>query len=426
MQIAIIGGGASGIIAAYLLDQQGHQVTVYERQPVLGGHIRTLNQNISSRSNCPELLEMGVLEFPIVFTNFLQLMQELEIPLEPVAVGSGIFFREGRHFLSPGMIEHNFRGWKKWREIVQIKGLYARSIPLWLQTHLASLDQLHGQPLSAYLAAESPQATWIKLLTMYSYSMPYQTIADFPAELAIPALRRYVFSNWVRIKGGVYSYIAKILSRFTGELFLNAEVMAIHRADQVQIQGRIADGSRFDRSFDQVIFATPPDQVLQLLADARPEELRRFQAWQPNYATTVLHHDRQLYAAYGIQQGSEFDFFQTQGGWGYNAALNQLCGISSKQLYSLAFNLEDAIAPETVIHLQQHHTPRYTVEAFRYLDEVRATNGENNTFYVGAYLGDGLHEGAVTSAMKVAQAIGAATIENDRPASRHPANLLRS
>jgi phytoene dehydrogenase-like protein len=42
MKIAVIGGGASGMVSAYLLDKQGHHVTVFERQPMLGGHIWTL------------------------------------------------------------------------------------------------------------------------------------------------------------------------------------------------------------------------------------------------------------------------------------------------------------------------------------------------------------------------------------------------
>jgi uncharacterized protein len=427
MKIAIIGGGASGMIAAYLLDRQGHDVTVYEQQPVLGGHIRTLNKNIPHHTDCPELLEAGVLEFPVEFKNFLQLMRELEVPLEPVEVGSGIFFQDGRHFLSPGMIEHNFQGWKKWQEVLHIDSLYLGSIGVWLKTHLASEKGLQGQPLSAFLAAESPQATWIKLLTMYSYSMLYGSLDDFPADLAIPALRRYVFCNWVRIRGGVYSYIEKILLRFAGEIFLNTDIRAIHRSHQaVQIEGTISGSQIFHRQFDQVVFATPPDQVLPLLADPRPDEVRRFQAWQPNYVTTILHRDRQLYEPYGIQQGSEFDFFQTKGGWGYNAYLNQLCGISSNQAYSLAFNLKDAIAAEKIIHVQQHHTPLYTVDAFRYRNEVIATNGENQTYYVGAYLGDGLHEGAVTSAMKVAAAIGQGDTEKNRLSPHPKAGLLMS
>lgn len=407
MRIAIIGGGASGMITAYLLDRQGHKVTVFESQPVLGGHIRTLNKNIQHHTNSSALLEAGVLEFPIEFKNFLQLMQALEVPLEPVELGSGIFFQNGNHFLSPVMIEHNFHGWKKWLELLHIDELYAQSLGLWLKTHLAQLENLRGKSLSTYLNDESTPVTWIKLLTMYSYSMPYESINDFPADLAIPALRRYVFSNWFRIKGGVYSYIEKILMRFSGEIFLNTAITEVHRSDNaVQIRGQISGAHTFNRHFDQVVFATPPDQVLKMLADARPEEIRRFQAWKPNHMTTVLHRDCNLYAPHKIQHGSEFDFFQSGSDWGYNAALNQLCGISSSEICSLAFNLQDQIDPEKIIHIQHHHTPFYDVESFPHRDEIVAKNGEYNTYHVGAYLGDGLHEGAVTSAMNVAQMIG--------------------
>ena len=118
MRIAIIGGGASGMISAYLLDQQWHEVTVYERQNILGGHIRTLNQNVSPQTGCAEPLEMGVLEFSAEFTNFRRLMEDLDVPLEPVQIGSGLFFKGGRHFLSSVMINNNFQGTKKWRELL--------------------------------------------------------------------------------------------------------------------------------------------------------------------------------------------------------------------------------------------------------------------------------------------------------------------
>jgi uncharacterized protein len=113
-----------------------------------------------------------------------------------------------------------------------------------------------------------------------------------------------------------------------------------------------------------------------------------------------------MYDRYGIKQLTEFDFFETNSGWGYNAYLNQLCGINSPQRYSLAFHLEDSIAPHNIVHMQHHDTPLYTVDAVRYRDEVVRTNGENHTYHVGAYLCDGLHEGAITSAILVAQSIG--------------------
>jgi uncharacterized protein len=111
MKIAVIGGGASGMVTAYLLDKSGHQVTVFENQPILGGHIRTLNKNVTTDpQHTGLLLEAGVLEFTLKFHNFLALMQELGVELEPVDLGSGLFFRDGSHFLSATTIRKNFTG----------------------------------------------------------------------------------------------------------------------------------------------------------------------------------------------------------------------------------------------------------------------------------------------------------------------------
>ena len=67
---------------------------------------------------------------------------------------------------------------------------------------------------------------------------------------------------------------------------------------------------------------------------------------------------------------------------------------------AIASSLENRI-----LHIQQHHTPFYTVEAFQHRQEIIKNNGELNTYHVGAYLGDGLHEGAITSAIRVAETI---------------------
>jgi uncharacterized protein len=404
MRIAIIGGGASGMVTAYLLDKQGHDVTVFERQPVLGGHIRTLNQNVQpNQADCAEILECGVLEFPTVFHHFMALMQDLGVELEPVNIGSAIFFKDGQNLLSAGMIHKNFTGIKRLIEYLRIDTLYLRSVGLWLRMRFADLKDFYNHSLSDYLKRPSIGNTWLKLLIMYSYSMPLALIDDFPAELAMPVLRDDVAVNWVRIKGGVYSYIEKILARFKGQVVLNAEIDRIFRnADAVKIVRSTGE----TQEFDKVVFATPPDQVMALLADPITSETRRFSAWAANHAKTLLHKDDSMYDRYGIQAPSEFDFFQTSHQWGYNSCLNQLCDIASPQHHFLSFQLEEMVAPDRVIHVQEHHTPLYTTESFRYRDEVVATNGENHTYYAGAYLGDGLHEGAISSAVRVAQLIG--------------------
>jgi uncharacterized protein len=403
MRIAVIGGGASGMVTAYLLDRQGHHVTVFEKRTALGGHIQTLNKNVRpNQSACSEVLENGVLEFPTVFYNFVALMQELEVELEPVNIGSALFFKDGHYFLSAAMIQKNFTGIQRIIEHLRLDTLYARSAGFWVTMQFSKNQDFYHRPMSDHLKRNNARNTWLKLLAMYSYSMPFESIDNFPAELAIPALRDYVFVNWLRVKGGVYSYIEKILTRFKGEICLDAEIASITRGlDAIAIQR--CDGE--NQEFDKLVFATPPDQVLTLLSDPSEAEIKRFSAWEANCARTLLHTDTSMYARYGIQHLTEFDFFQTGRGWGYNAYLNQLCGISSPSKYSLAFQLDPLIAQERIIHIQTHHTPLYTVDSLRYRDEVIATNGENNTYHAGAYLGDGLHEGAISSALQVAKLI---------------------
>jgi uncharacterized protein len=404
MRIAVIGGGSSGMATAYLLDKQGHHVTVFEKQPILGGHIRTLNKNVRpNQSNCTQILESGVLEFPSIFYNFIALMKELEVELKPVNIGSGVFPKNGDRMLSGVMIDNNFRGLHRLLEYLRLDTMYVRAVGLQLKARFAQMQDLYDRPLSWYLKDKCIGSIWLKLLTMYSYSMRFELIDNFPAELAIPMLRDYVSVNWFRIEGGVYSYIEKILERFQGKVLLDAEIASISRS---------LDGIKIERStgeiqeFDKVVFATPPDQVMALLADPTDAEIKRFCDWQANYANTTIHQDTAMYKKHGIGHPSEFDFFQIDNQWGYNSYLNQLCNISPSEPYFLSFQLEESIASDRIIHVQQHHTPLYTTEAFHYRDEVVDTNGENHTYHAGAYLGDGLHEGAISSAFRVAKLIG--------------------
>jgi uncharacterized protein len=172
MKIAVIGGGASGIVTAYLLDRQGHEVTLFERHSILGGHIRTLNKNVKpNQSESPELLECGVLEFPTSFHDFMALMEDLGMELEPIEIGSSLFFNDGSHFLSAVMIKKNFTGFQRWIEYLRLDSLYLRSSVLWLRTKFSDLKDFYNHPLSYYLKRECTRNTWLKLLVMYSYTL---------------------------------------------------------------------------------------------------------------------------------------------------------------------------------------------------------------------------------------------------------------
>jgi predicted NAD/FAD-binding protein len=66
MKIAVIGGGAAGVMTAHLLDE-AHDVSLFEKQALLGGNIRTLGKNLpfatTREKESSIFLDSGVIEF---------------------------------------------------------------------------------------------------------------------------------------------------------------------------------------------------------------------------------------------------------------------------------------------------------------------------------------------------------------------------
>lgn len=406
MKIATIGGGAAGLTTAYLLDKT-HNITLFEKQPILGGNVRTLGKNVATdRLPSGVFIDNGVIEFQRDhFVNFHKLLAKLDVPTKTIRGGSSnLFLANGKHILGPGIVKGGqLAPYTRAREFVKLLLLLPHYRRNRQQIDVPD-EQIKGKPLSAFLQDDNPCHIWQKMLMMYGYSIPYRQIGDFPAEIALPVLRQSAMgTRWTRVVGGVYSYMEKIIAALRGEVRVGASITAIRRdADGVELMLATGETARFDK----LIFAMPPDQVLAMLDDPTPEERDRFAAWQPNFATTIIHTDLSFYKRYGVTAYSEFDVFQknTDGDAGYNAYLNRLCGLPEKAPhYSLAYNLTERIDPAKIIHRQHHHTPLYSAESLNHRAAVIATNGENHTYHAGAWLDNGLHEGAVNSALMVSR-----------------------
>jgi len=83
-----------------------HDVTVFEKQPILGGNIRTLNKNVTDVDLAPHLtIDNGVIEFQRDhFVNFHKLMKKLGVGTEMINGGSSsIYLANGRYILGPGI-----------------------------------------------------------------------------------------------------------------------------------------------------------------------------------------------------------------------------------------------------------------------------------------------------------------------------------
>jgi len=409
MHVVIIGGGAAGMATAHYL-APSHQVTVLERQPVPGGNIRTLNRNVETK-NLPSdiIIDNGVIEFHRNYSPGLTaLVTELGLELKPFHGGSsGLYLEQGRSFHMPGAIRDQQRGVAtRALQYLKLAWLLRHLVPIGWRMQKAranpgrSVDTLLGNDL---------MSQWMKMLLMYGYSIPYAQIDEFPARLAIPTLLQgAIGTQWVRLEGGVYRYIEEIIRQAGSKLVVETgqTIVAVTRNSG----GVCVECSDKVIRADRLVFATPPDQVLSLLADATDEERRWFSDWRANYAETVIHTDESIYSDWAIRGFTEFDLFEKKGGKdaGYNAYLNRLAGLppDNPTHYFLSYGLDREIDPACVAHEQPHHSPLYTVEALRHREEVMENQGERRTFHAGAWLGNGLHEGAVASAVEVSLRLG--------------------
>lgn len=403
MKVAIIGGGAAGILSAYLLDP-AHEVTVFERQPILGGNVRTLGRNVAC-AGLPAgvFLDAGVIElcperFPIVH----RVLADLGVALRSVPGATGLATADGRVYASLGKIARSRAGlWTRARDVLRLMSLGPGLARFRRRAARASAAELAARPLADFLGGGVVDE-WLRLLMVYAYSIPRAQIDALPAALAVPTLLAFTGDvSWTSVVGGTYRYIEAIVARLRGRVITGAEIDWVRRDPTgIELRLRGADPMRFDR----LVIATTPEQVLALLADPSDAERRRFAAWRGNDLQAVIHRDEGPYRRRGIVDASEFDLFADPPG--YNAFLGRLCGLGERDRYHFAYNLERELDPAAILHVQPHRTPLYTVDALATRPEILATNGERHTFYAGAWLGDGLHEGAAASALAVAERLG--------------------
>ena len=410
MRIAIIGGGSAGLVTAHLLDGV-HDVTVFEKAPILGGHVRTLNRNVSCDLDPDILLDAGVIEFERHnFPTLMRLFDSLGCETRTVPGTTTFWTHDGEHHLSPGSIRRAHESViERLRQRIDLVSIHLQELRFNKRTGLPD-HELRRLTLGDLLT-DSDADRWAALLATYAYSIPYERVRDMPAGLTVPMLRAFARAEeWVSLVGGSWDYLRRIVARFSGTIHTEAKIASVNRRED-RVTLRLATGESVD--FDKVVLAAPPDQVLKLLADPSEAETRRFGPWRANHIHTLVHHDRSVYTRRGVTLKTEFDVIETSpNSGGYNCHLNRLCGVPDDEArdFGLAFGIDEWIDPVKTILRQEHHTPDYSVEAHRWHVEVSQTNGENRTFHVGAWLGDGLQEGAVTSALAVSQLLGGASI----------------
>jgi predicted NAD/FAD-binding protein len=85
--------------------------------------------------------------------------------------------------------------------------------------------------------------------------------------------------------------------------------------------------------------------------------------------------------------------------------MNILQGIKSDSTFCVTLNATDSINPAKIIDRFNYSHPVFSLESVQAASRIDDINGNNNTWFAGAWLGNGFHEDGVVSGRKVADSI---------------------
>ena len=412
-KIAVVGAGISGLGAAHLLAKD-HRVVLFEAEPRLGGHART----IQAGPNRDTPIDTGFIVFNRVnYPNLVRLFEHLDVPVTESNMSFGASFGGGR-------MEY---------ALTSLDSLFATrrnmANPLFLRM-VRDILHFNKNGLAASREAGLSIAGLLKKLKLSDYfrdhyllpfsgaiwSTPKEQILDFPAY----ALMRF-FDNhallgvagqhqWYTVKGGSRTYVERIAAdmRRRGVEVRTGTPVASVRRSPVGIHLRPVGGT--EELFDEVIFACHSDQTLALLSDPTPPEHAMLSAirYQPN--RVVLHSDtslmpkrRQVWSSWNYtevtaKQSQKIDLTY----W-----MNCLQPWNTGRDYMVTLNSTRPIRDDLIWDETTLHHPVYDGAALAAQDLAQAINGSNRTWFCGAWMKNGFHEDGLSSAHDVVHALNA-------------------
>tara|TARA_B110000879_G_C11131373_1_gene496177 strand:- start:25 stop:1275 length:1251 start_codon:yes stop_codon:yes gene_type:complete len=411
MKIAIIGGGSSGMISAHLLCRK-HDVTLYEKAPIFGGNIRTLNGNVAT-SNVPKdiTVEAGVTAFHYPSSPTMRsLLQNLQVPyyLSAPKLASSIQLLKRQRYTVPSFFTLNQYGFMNYLKASKINvQLFPDVLKMLWRMSLSSHEKTKTLTMGSFINHTSALSQrWMRCSIMLGLSMPFIDTKQFPCSWLKTIFFKYRLPIWASPKNGMYDYIDKIitLNQNHFKYHCNVAIQTIMRSNS---SATIVFNDGTMKVFDKIIFATTPEQVLKLLESPTEHEKKRFHHWRERSFSILSHTDNSLYDSFVKPSPSPFDYFEKNNSdFGYNTYLNDIHKIKGETSYNFSYNLDERINPNLILMRMNHTVPIYNNKSIKYNEEILQTNGDNNTFHVGAYLGHGLHESAAKTAYMVALKLG--------------------
>ncbi|SDO73993.1 Predicted NAD/FAD-binding protein [Rhodoferax sp. OV413] len=425
LKLAIVGSGISGLAVAHRLRGQA-DITLFEAGSYFGGHTHTVDLTLPTPAGLvTHGVDTGFLVFnERTYPQLIQLLVELDVATAKTDMsfsaqipastpdqryvewsGStlGSVFAQRSNLWSP-------RFWGMLRDLLRFNRI---TTLLALDNHDAALAQPLGEFLDQHRFGSAFRDWYFLPMMGCIWSCPTAQMLQFPVATMVRFCHNHGLlqvlnrPQWWTVTGGARHYVDKITAPIADKR-LDSPVQRIERlADGVQITSQTHGFARTER-FDKVVLATHSDQALALLAAPSAAEQATLGAIHYHANRAVLHTDASqlprnpsAWAAWNYERAPATDTESSRVCLHY--WLNKLQPLPWSQPVVVSLNPIRDIARTHVMGTYDYAHPVLDLAAIAAQKRMPALQGQQHTYFCGAWMGYGFHEDGLKAGLAVAE-----------------------
>ena len=410
-KIAVIGGGISGLGAAYVLSNT-YQVTLFEAENRLGGHART----VFAGKNGNQAVDTGFIVFNYPnYPELSQLFSELNVPIAESNMSFGASLKDGTIEYALRNFDAIFAQRKNVLNPRFVKMVWDINRFNTIGLKVADDESLTiGQFLQKLKTGDWFRDYYLLPLSGAIWSTPTEKILDFPAYAMLQFFKNHALLSrsgqhqWYTVKGGSREYVSRlenVLKQKQVDIRVNTPVASVARhATGVVVKTYCSE----PQTFDEVVFATHSDDTLALLSDPSKIEQRNLGSIKYQNNDVVLHSDvtvmPKLYKCWSSwvyterkdKNSDKIDLTY----W-----MNSLQPIPLDDPLFVTLNSTHNIDQNQIYDQVTMRHPVYDVGVLSAQKDISLSNGNNRTWFSGAWMRNGFHEDGLSSGLDVARSL---------------------
>lgn len=417
-KIAVVGAGISGLSAAHYLQQAGHEVTLFEANDYFGGHSHTVDVTLDGVTAGVDtgFLVCNDRTYPNLLKFFAELNVELATSDMSFAVRSDRDNVEwsGTNFAALFAQKRNVARPRFLRFLLDIVRFNRQT------TALARSGNVPTISLAEYLSCERFCA---ELFDWYLWPMvgsiwssPRGDVMNFE----LPMLLRFCHNHgllqvtnrpqWMTVRGGSRNYVKKVIDGLRDARVSTPVEKIVRTPAFVDVYSR----GQHER-FDYLVLAAHSDQSRRLIGQPETQGasaiLGALAAITYQLNRCILHTDATLMpkrrGAWSAWNYLQSDAIDDRRPVALTYWLNRLQPLPFDTPLFETLNPPFEPAADSIIAEFEYEHPLLNQTAIAAQEDVRKLQGQQRTYFAGAWLYNGFHEDGIRSALDVVAAINA-------------------